>query len=217
MELFKHTFFINLEERKDRLYHIENELKKMSIKGERINAVKSKQGNIGCTLSHIRAIETAKQRGYEQICIIEDDIEFRNPEIFQIQIEKFSKNKEIQWDILVIGGNVVPPYQEIGDYCARVFNCQTTTGYIVKKEMYDILLENFKESAQMQMKNPVKQGTYNPYALDIYWKRLQPQYFWWIIIPMTVVQYENYSDIEEKITNYDHLMLDMEKKWLRKP
>jgi len=27
MELLKHTFFINLEERKDRLEHIENELK----------------------------------------------------------------------------------------------------------------------------------------------------------------------------------------------
>jgi len=217
MELFKHTLFINLEHRTDRLENIETQLSIMGIKGERVNAVKSKNGAIGCTLSHVRAIETAKQKGYEQVCIMEDDIEFRNPELFKQQIKKFSENKEIQWDILVIGGNVVPPYQEIGDYCARVLNCQTTTGYIVKKEMYDILLENFKESAQMQMKNPVKQGTYNPYALDIYWKRLQPQYFWWIIIPMTVVQYENYSDIEEKITNYDHLMLDMEKKWLRKP
>ena len=34
------------------------------------------------------------------------------------------------------------------------------------------------------------------------------------IYPLTVTQYENYSDIEEGITNYNHLMLDAEKKWL---
>ena len=30
----------------------------------------------------------------------------------------------------------------------------------------------------------------------------------------TVTQYENFSDIEDRNTNYNHLMLDMEKKWL---
>lgn len=216
MELFKHTFFINLEERTDRLENIEIELKKMGIKAERINAVKSKQGNIGCTLSHIRAIETAKQRNYEYVSIIEDDIFFTNPELFKKQIEKFSENIEIQWDVLLLAANVVPPYQKIGHYCARVYNAQTTTGYIVKKEMYDILLKNFKESAQLQMQNTVEKGTYNPFAIDIQWKKLQHQYFWYIITPLTVTQKENYSDIEGKVTNYDHLMLDMDKEWLFK-
>jgi hypothetical protein len=34
-----------------------------------------------------------------------------------------------------------------------------------------------------------------------------------MITPPTVTQYENYSDIEEQQTNYDYLMLDMEKTW----
>uniref|UniRef100_A0A6C0HSU4 Glycosyl transferase family 25 domain-containing protein n=1 Tax=viral metagenome TaxID=1070528 RepID=A0A6C0HSU4_9ZZZZ len=214
MELFEHTFFINLEERTDRLENIENELKKMGIKGERINAVKSKQGAIGCTLSHIRAIETAKQRNYPYVCIMEDDIEFRNIELFQIQLKKFVENTEIQWDVLLLAANVVPPYQTVGDYCARVYNGQTTTGYIVKKEMYDVLLENFKESAKLQMQNPILAGTYNPNAIDLHWKKLQPQYFWWIITPLTITQYENHSNVEGNVKNYDHLMLDMNKEWL---
>jgi GR25 family glycosyltransferase involved in LPS biosynthesis len=216
MELFKHTFFINLEERKDRLENIESHLCMMGIKGERINAVKSKQGAIGCTLSHIRAIETAKERNYEYVCIMEDDIDFTNPELFKQQLKRFSENIEINWDILLLGANVVHPYQTVGDYCARVYNAQTTTGYIVKKEMYDILLENFKESAKLQMHNPVTQNTYNPYAIDMHWKKLQYQYYWYIITPLTVTQYENYSDIEGKERNYNHLMLDMEKKWLKR-
>jgi GR25 family glycosyltransferase involved in LPS biosynthesis len=213
MELFKNTFFINLEHRTDRLNHIQNEFIKMDIIGERINAVKAKVGGIGCTLSHIRCLEEAKKRDYEYVFICEDDISFTNPELFKQQLQKFWDNKEIQWDILLIGANVVPPYHMCGDYCARVFNSQTTTGYVVKQSMYDVLLENFKESSQMQMKNPGQPGISNPYALDIYWKRLQPQYFWWIITPLTVTQYENHSEIENRVTNYNHLMLDMEKKW----
>lgn len=216
MELFTNTFFINLENRTDRLAHVQAELQKMGILGERVNAVKSKAGGIGCTLSHIRCLEEAKKRGYEQVFICEDDISFTNPPLLTQQLQKFWDDKNIQWDVLIIGGNVVPPYNQLGDYCARVFNCQTTTGYVVKKGMYDVLLENFKESSQLQMRNPGEPGVSNPYALDIYWKRLQLQYFWWIITPLTVTQYENYSEIENRVTNYDHLMLDMEKTWLKK-
>ena len=215
MELFKHTFFINLESRVDRLENVQKELRRMGIIGERINAVKSKVGGIGCTLSHIRCLEEAKKRGYEQVFICEDDIKFTDPELFKQQLQKFLNNKEIQWDVLLVGANVVPPYQRMGDYCARVFSAQTTISYIAKREMYDVLLENFKESCNLQMRHPVQQGVSNPYALDMWWKRLQPQYFWWIITPLTVTQYESYSDIENRTTNYDHLMLDMEKTWYK--
>lgn len=216
MELFKNTLFINLEHRTDRLEHIQLEFNKMGIRGERVNAVKSQNGGIGCTLSHIRCLEEARKRNFEYVFICEDDITFNNPELFKKQIQQFVDNKDIQWDILLIGANIVPPVQKVGDYCARIFNGQTTTGYIVKRGMYSVLLENFKESAQMQMRNPGQPGVSNPYALDMWWKQLQPQYFWWMITPPTVTQYENFSEIENRVTNYDHLMLDMEKEWFVK-
>lgn len=209
-DLLKHTLFINLENRTDRLEHTLKELEKLQIVGERVNAVKMKNGAVGCTMSHIKCIELAKSRDYEYVFICEDDITFTNPEFFLQNITKFSENEDIQWDILIIGGNNVPPYQQIEDYCARVFYCQTTTGYIVKRHYYDTLLTNFRESAQNLMRNPENR---REYALDIYWKRLQMQDFWYMITPPTVTQYENFSDIEERDTNYDFLMLDMEKTW----
>jgi glycosyl transferase, family 25 len=212
MELLKNTLYINLEHRKDRLEHINQELSKIGIKGERVNAVKAQVGAIGCTLSHIRCLELAKQRNYDYVFICEDDITFMNPEVLLTNIKKFQENDEILWDMLIIGGNNVPPYQKINDYCVRVFYCQTTTGYVVKKSYYDTLIKNFKESANLLMKNPTEEGK-KKYALDIYWKRLQIQDFWYMIIPPTVTQYENYSDIENRETNYKHLMLDMDKEW----
>jgi len=213
MDLFKHTLFINLEHRTDRLEHVTNEFEKMGINAERVNAVRPSSGAVGCTLSHIKCLELAKSRDYDYVCICEDDITFTKPEIFKDQLNKFYENKNIQWDILILGGNNVPPYQQIFEYSARVFNCQTTTGYIVKKPMYDIIIKNFKDGVQHLVKNPENKKMY---AIDVYWKRLQMQYYWYMITPPTVTQYENYSDIENTNTNYNHLLLDMDKKWLFK-
>jgi GR25 family glycosyltransferase involved in LPS biosynthesis len=212
MELLKHTLYINLEHRTDRLEHVKSELAKIGIEGERINAVRSKIGAIGCTLSHIRCLELAKQRDYDYVFICEDDITFTDPELLIKNLTKFHKQDDMMWDMIIIGGNNVPPYQRINSNCVRVFYCQTTTGYIIKKSYYDTLLKNFKESANMLMKNPTEEGK-KKYALDIYWKKLQMQDFWFMITPPTVTQYENYSDIEERQTDYKHLMLDMEKEW----
>ncbi len=210
MELFKHTLFINLEQREDRLKHAKEEFKKMGINAQRFNAVKLASGAVGCTMSHIKCLELAKERNYDQVFICEDDITFTNPELLKKNLRKFYENKEIQWDVLIIGGNAVPPYINIDNYCVRILNCQTTTGYVVKKSFYDTLISNMKEGVTKLMKEP---NNKRMYAIDMYWKPLQMQNYWYMITPPTVTQYENYSDIEGKNLNYDHLLLDMEKKW----
>jgi len=210
MKLFEHTLFINLAHRTDRLEHVENELKKMNITGERVDAIKNENGALGCTMSHIKCIRMAKDRDYSHVFICEDDITFTKPEIFNDSVSKFEKSTDIDWDVLIIGGNNLPPYTKVSDFCIRTFNCQTTTGYVVRKRMYDIFLHNFQESAEMLMKT----GNGKQYALDIYWKRLQSGYFWYMITPPTVIQREDYSDIEQKQTKYDWLMLDLDKKWV---
>jgi hypothetical protein len=39
------------------------------------------------------------------------------------------------------------------------------------------------------------------------------QDYWYIITPLSVTQYDNYSDIENKDTKYNDLMLDLDKEW----
>jgi len=214
MDLLKNTLFINLEHRTDRLAHVQIELAKIGVVGERFQAIQTKSGAVGCTMSHIKCIETAKQRGYEHVFICEDDITFLNPTLFLENLEKFHEDEDINWDVLLVSGNNAPPFFPVNDVCVRVLNCQTTTGYIVKQEYYDTLIKNFKESAHQLIQNSSK---ITEFALDIYWKRLQSQDFWYLIIPLTVIQYENYSDIEKKSTNYQELMLDLDKLWMGKP
>ena len=211
-ELLKYVLYINLDSRPDRLTHVQKEMDKMEIVGERMNAVKMKNGAIGCTLSHIKCLELAKERQWPHVFICEDDILFLNPDLLKTNIEKFSSaNPKIHWDVLIIGGNNCPPYKRVDNYCIQVFNNQTTTGYIVQSHYYDTLIANFKESATMLMREP---NNRQAYALDIYWKRLQQRDNWFMITPLTVIQVEDYSDIEGRKVNYGKLMLDLDKEWL---
>ncbi len=217
MELLKNCLYINLEHRKDRLEHVEKQLKLIDISGERFNAIKMKNGAIGCTLSHIKCIEIAKSRDWEYVFICEDDITFTNPKVFLKSLNKLYNDKVLfnaDWKVIIIGGNNCPPYDKLSDYCIRVSSCQTTTGYIVKKSYYDTLLTNFRESANNLLRDP---NNKRMYALDMYWKQLQKVDLWYMVIPVTVTQLDNdYSDIEERTVSYSYLMKDLDKPWLFK-
>jgi len=211
MEYLKHTLFINLEHRTDRLQHVTQELHKIGLHtAERFHAIRTTAGNVGCTMSHIKCLEIAKQRNYPHIFICEDDITFTNPAVFLKSLQHVYDSK-MEWDVLVIGGNNAPPFQPINEYCVRAYNVQTTTGYIVKQKYYDTLLANYKEGINLLLREPEKK---TQYSIDIYWKTLQSQDVWLLLIPLTVIQYYDYSDIECRVVEYGNSMLDLDKKAL---
>jgi GR25 family glycosyltransferase involved in LPS biosynthesis len=152
----------------------------------------------------------AKQRNLPHVFICEDDITFLNPQLLLTNVDRFEKSG-LDWEVLIIGGNNVPPYTQISNFCIQVSNNQTTTGYVVRQKFYDTLIANFKESAAKLIRNPDQR---RQYALDIYWKSLQTSGKWYMIIPPTVVQYEDYSDIEKRNVDYRGLLLDLNKSWI---
>ena len=81
----------------------------------------------------------------------------------------------------------------------------------MKKHYYDKLLANFREGLQGLIKEPENK---QQYAIDMYWNRIQRFDKWFLIIPLSVVQLEGYSDVENRNVDYKHLMMDLEKKWL---
>lgn len=205
------VFYINLEHRTDRKEHIESELNQVGFNNvERFNAVKMKNGRVGCTLSHIKCIELAKERNYSHVVICEDDTKFTNVELFKKQLNTFLTKKH-NWDVVIFAGNNVPPYEQIDDTCISVTRCQTTTCYMVNGHYYDALLDNYKEGLEKLMRYPEQHISY---AIDKYWFSLQLKDNWFLITPLTVIQREDYSDIEQRVTNYGYLMTDLDKKEL---
>jgi glycosyl transferase family 25 len=209
----EHAFYINLESRVDRKEHVEKQLANIGISANRFNAIKLTNGAIGCSMSHLKCLEIARQNNWDYVLIIEDDILFLNPELFKNQLNKFLKN-HTDFDVVLIAGNNMPPYQKIDDSCIKVYRCQTTTGYLVKRHYYDTLINNIREGIQKLMKNPEQHVLY---AIDKYWFKLQERDNWYLITPLSVTQREDYSDIEKRHTNYTRVMIDLEKEWMFKP
>lgn len=207
-DLINHCLYINLEHREDRRNHINNQFYNiLNIPIERFNAIQHKKGAIGCSLSHIKCLQLAKERNWEYVMIVEDDIQFLQPDVFKKNLNGFLE-RNIEFDVLLLAGNNFQPYHVINKYCARIFNCQTTTGYIVKKHYYDTLINNIKQSVLLLLKEPHKSYFY---AIDIWWKQLQRRDTWYLLLPITIIQMESYSDIEKRNTNYGNAMLKFNK------
>ena len=213
----KHAIYINLESRTDRRAHVEAQLASLKSNGmpnlaaERFNAIKhATSGAIGCTMSHMRCIQLAKERGWDHVLVCEDDVLFTNVPLFSTQLSKFMATVP-HWDVVLLAGNNIPPYRVVNDACVQVGSCQTTTAYIVRAHYYDALIANYRAGAHKLMRSPEQKIHY---AIDRYWFELQRRDRWFLITPLSVVQREDYSDIEGRVTNYEHLMLDLDKEQL---
>ena len=74
-----------------------------------------------------------------------------------------------------------------------------------RKKVYDTLIKNYREGIKNLMKEPER---HREFAIDKNWLQLQKRDRWFFIIPATVIQFADYSDIEERYTDYNHLMLE---------
>lgn len=199
---FINHYYINLEERKDRDKNAINELSKLGIKPNRFNAIKTENGIVGCCLSHFRTIQEAKQRDLPFVCIFEDDLVIKNPDLLTRKVKKLMDR---EWDVLLLGGNNFKPFIEYDDY-VKVSRCFTTTAYIVKNHYYDTILQNLNEGLKLLL-----QTGNRDYSLDAYNHILQRRDNWFLITPICIYQREGYSDIEKRDVNYKSLMLNYDK------
>ena len=210
LEDIKHAFYINLDHRTDRKAPVTGQLTNLGLQGfERFNAIKMENGAVGCSMSHLKILQSAVQNNWDHVLIVEDDITFLDPALFKANFETFLQRNGNNWDVILLAGNNMPPYDAIDDVCIKVKRCQTTTGYLVNGHYIKKLMENVKMGLTQLMYKPASHAMY---AIDKFWFVLQAVDKWYLIIPPTVVQREDYSDIEKKRINYQKIMMDLDKK-----
>jgi GR25 family glycosyltransferase involved in LPS biosynthesis len=202
----KYALYINLADRVDRKQHVEKQMKLIGIPVKRFDAIKLPFGSLGCSASHLMCLQIAKKRGWDHVLICEDDITFTNSELFIAQFNKFL-NAQKKWDVVLIAGNNMGPYKAIEDYCVQVTKCATCTGYLVKSDYYDTLINNFYIGMNKLFRNKDKNYFY---AVDQYWCLLQRRDLWFLITPLSVIQKEDYSNLANKDVDYTNLMLELD-------
>jgi hypothetical protein len=193
---FDRIFFINLDSRKDRREHTERLLNNLGVdheRIERISAVDSENGSLGCALSHIIVLEKIKSFGYKNALIIEDDI-IQNTDDLESSLSVLDN---LDYDLVMLSGNIIR-YENVSDGIQRIMEAQTTAAYTVGINFVDKLIDSFRESVHM-----LKQNTHPDYAaIDQNWKKLQPVSKWYGISPMPFRQMPGYSDIEKINVDY---------------
>jgi hypothetical protein len=128
----------------------------------------------------------AIDNGWKNYLVVEDDAIWNKFETGYPILEKLVSNP---FDVILLG----TVYANYNKDTFKLNSGQSGTAYIVSNDYYATLYRNLTES----LVGFVNTGHYAQYALDQYWKRLQPVDKWFCVIPSLMIQREGYSDIEK--------------------
>lgn len=196
--------YINLDKRADRNKEILAEFKRAGVpnnKITRLSAIYNSKGAIGCTMSHIKALQLILNSKWKRVLILEDDFNFiDNIKVINKAYDKFFSNfDDNMWDVVNLSRGA---YQDLvninSDYLSKVNHVSTTSAYMVNLDFCDKLLDNFKEGCKMLLQATEPRL----FAIDIWWKNLQQVSNWYIFNPSLGYQRDSFSDIESRVVNY---------------
>ena len=206
LSFIEKVIYINFEKRKDRRELIEKELA-IYFPPEKIirfNAFYENVGPVGCTKSHIGALEMAIENNWSNCLIVEDDIEWKKePEFNNLYkiLQNILKNK---YDVIVLNSYDSRTFYKT---IYRLDCCRSTGAYICNSSYYKTLLDNFKEGLALLIDYRTKvplhiNNRYSLYNIDEYWQRLQKKDKWYIVAPSLCIQRSGYSDCIKGMANY---------------
>ena len=203
MEQIDAILYINLAHRTDRKEHVIHEIHKICAddsKIHRIDAILTEPGALGCGLSHIKALEYAMAHPeWKTILILEDDFTFHGEDTASLSTALRSLLTFPKMEIGLLSYNhSVLRYEDTSPSIKRVLYSQTTSSYCIRSSYVPTLLQNMREST-MDM---IIRGKTHENCVDIYWTSLQPRGHWYALFPAIGYQYDNYSDIEKRVTQY---------------
>jgi len=172
---FDHIYCLNLLRRPDRKAHAQEQFKKYGIEVEFWNAVDGKEvysqyatplnaGELGIVLSNIAILNDAKEKGYQTIAVIEDDISF-SEEVNKI--DDYFAYLPSDCDMLYLSSNCnshvagTPQPEVINERVLRLTHSFSTHFIGIQARMYDVIIEKLKP-LQLQ--------------LDVYYAQLQKEY-----------------------------------------
>ena len=185
---------INLKERKEKRDYIRSHLESFNIDYNFFTAEKHDNPKRGCLESHLKVIKNhTKSNALSKITpyitnllILEDDAKF---------ISNFDKIKPFpaNWDMIYFGGTVHRVLDRSVDGYARV-QCWTTHCYMINLSNKTLVNKILNEAPKYE------------HEIDRYYlEKIHPNFNCYMCDPMICIQKEGFSDIENKMVNYDFM------------
>lgn len=158
-------------------------------------------------LTHIDALIYAFDKRLDSVLICDDHIRFLEPEKLKQQVGIF-KASNIKWDVIMLCGNVIPPYKRFGDYAIKVTQCLSHSCYIVARHYYTTLIKNMRDTVYILENN---RALSRICGMDNFWDRLQLRHQWYFITPATVVEEIYFDYCKLKRVDKREYLLDIDK------
>jgi GR25 family glycosyltransferase involved in LPS biosynthesis len=176
---------INLKERKEKREYIQEHLISQGMKFDFMTVSKHKNPKRGCLESHLAVIEKSVKSGVKKVLIMEDDAKF-------IASMKGLADPPSDWDMIYLGGTVHRVMDRKHPGYARV-QTWTTHAYMINLEKKELVAEIMKATNY--------DGEIDRYYLE----KIHPKFKCYMCDPMICLQREGFSDIEDKMVNYDFM------------
>lgn len=194
---FDKIYYINLDSRTDRLESMRHELVKNSIIAQRVagiipdnNPYIINNGQLGCLLSHLSIITDAIINDYNTILILEDDTIFK--ENFAKLFSRFVHYLPVEWHMIYLCGNHFGGIEYLNDQVYKSYGTLSTNAYGIHKSIFNKLYTKLTDKPYCQ-------------PVDSIYCSLHKDISAYASVPNLCYQMAGFSDIENKITDYDVL------------
>jgi len=202
-DLSNSIYVINLKERLDRKLHIEDQLKKINcdnyilfegIDGKKFNnPTKFPSGMYGLLKTYLNMYDHWSQSPKENILIIEDDCVFTDD--FNEKLESYINEVPTNWDMLYFGANhnyhMGQKTEPINDKCIKLNNSYSAHCVLIKSYVFEELINGIKG---FTIEN------------DVMMTNLQKKYNAYSSSNTLTTQLVSYSDIQDKVMDYNWLI-----------
>ncbi len=144
------------------------------------------KGQVGCLLSHLSLIKYCKRKNYSKVAILEDDVSFVDD--FNNKIDNLFSKINNDWQMLYLSGSS-PEFIENFDGYSSISQILTTHSYIIKSEIYDVLINNFYEKLFT-------------HEVDVCYSHIHKKVKTYVSMPFLTYQEAGYSDIGQCFNDY---------------
>lgn len=195
-------YIINLKKRTDRLQRVKKDFINYNLIV--IEAIEDNEGWKGCFKSHLKCIGVAKEKKLPYIIVIEDDCKIVSMANFDLNFKLIIDYLELnmnKWNIFLGGVTKVWDYNELielGNGLKLIYINEGKTAHfcIYNSNCYDYYLG-------LNVNIPIDKCWHNKLI------GITP-------IPFIAIQYYDYSDIENKYTEYDSRFKSIENSFINK-
>ena len=194
-------FYINLEKRTDRRDLIEMDLNKVGIDAERFVGIPFEPGIVGCGKSHLAVMKLAKERGYKNVLILEDDFKFLvSHEELDNSLNNFFSDMGDNYDVgMLCCQNMVETPDRPTPYLSRLVKANNASAYLINGKYLDTIIGLYEWAMPLLEST----GEHWNYANDQVWNRLQEKDKWVCFNPRLGKQRSGYSDNAKRFMDYD--------------